>query len=1279
MTKHLHLKKVLAAVLTIAALATGQQAFATITETFTFKGNVQTVNNTNYYNFEVGTSGGFIGQLSSRPGTYHQFNSIHYSWNSYNVTLNGTLQFQVSNTLTDVVVQGSTFTVTFESQSLWFYGASVKKLNGTSVTNSSVTVSSDKHTVTVTINGNGTEFGQIILNYVPNEPFNNNNTVIGGIATEYDYTGRPIEPVPTVTYKGTLLTEGTDYTLSYTNTMGPGSAWVTITGIGQYAGSFNHYYNIRAIALSDFTNLGNNTYQIATTTDLDHLAGYVKLNNDCQGLTFKQTADIAYTYTTAWDDSGNETNFTAIGGWGRFFKGTFDGQNHTISGIRISKVGTTDSDKCQGLFGVVDNGGTVRNVVLADTRIKGYTGTGGIVGVNSGTIEDCRVQNNVLVRSSGKPYGNHGSDFGGIAGSNENGGTVTRCTSSVTIDGFVGNGSANPLDPQPIYSVCLGAIVGQNRGTVSNCLALNANVTGDSFAAAIVGRNNSGYEMTANYYRGCTVTNKNHSNGSSIGVGVGTTNGSEDQDGARSVHALTLGTDITATGESVVIDGITYYASNTTVTLGYDNLPAGQMPVYSVGSNTLEGNTFTMPAANRTVTVTLIDAWTGSGTQGDPYVITTTAQLDALASAVKGGTTYSGTYFILGNDIAYSTAGLGDTDENFTTIGGYFNGDKNFSGNFNGQGYTISGIRLYKNGTAAPSMNQGLFGRIDGATIRNVILADARITGYRYVGGLVGNKVSGTVQNCLVLESTITCADKYVGALFGKNTGTITANYYHNCTVNGTNNATNVGVGGNGGTSSSSDKNGARSAHTLTLGENVTATGESVTYQGTTYYASNTTVTLGYNNLPAGYEVTYTLNGISLSGNTFTMPANDNAVVSATVTAPTYTKAIAAHHTENGVNYGWYLIASPVGTVNLTDVPHLFDNQYDLYYFDQTGGDNGKEWKNHKAHTNTFTTLESGIGYLYANSGNVTLEFTGEPYSGNGQVTLTKADGFEFSGWNLIGNPLGTAATLDKPFYRMNESGSALSAQIEANNSVAAMEGVFVQASTNNETATFTQVNNSKGGEKDAVPMLTLNLTRNRGEAIDNAIVRFDGGHTLEKFSFREGSTKIYIPQDGTDYAIATSNGQGEMPVNFKATENGTYTLTISTTLNSQLSTLNYLHLIDNMTGADVDLLTPEPVEGPATYTFTAKTTDYASRFKLVFSANGNADGDNDAFAFIDASGNIIVNGEGTLQVMDVMGRIIVSHGGHTRCVPTTGLTAGVYVLRLIDGENVKTLKIVIS
>ena len=95
-----------------------------------------------------------------------------------------------------------------------------------------------------------------------------------------------------------------------------------------------------------------------------------------------------------------------------------------------------------------------------------------------------------------------------------------------------------------------------------------------------------------------------------------------------------------------------------------------------------------------------------------------------------------------------------------------------------------------------------------------------------------------------------------------------------------------------------------------------------------------------------------------------------------------------------------------------------------------------------------------------------------------------------------------------------------------------------------------------------------------------------------------------------------------------------------------------------------------------STYTFTAKTTDYESRFKLVF-AVGSSTG-SDTFTFI-SNGNIIVNGEGTLQVIDMTGRIVLSIGGHTRCVPTTGMTAGVYVLRLINGEKVRTQKIVIE
>ena len=150
------------------------------------------------------------------------------------------------------------------------------------------------------------------------------------------------------------------------------------------------------------------------------------------------------------------------------------------------------------------------------------------------------------------------------------------------------------------------------------------------------------------------------------------------------------------------------------------------------------------------------------------------------------------------------------------------------------------------------------------------------------------------------------------------------------------------------------------------------------------------------------------------------------------------------------------------------------------------------------------------------------------------------------------------------------------------------------------------------------------------------------------------------------------------MPLNFKAKENGTYTLTV----NAEGIELEYLHLIDNFTGADVDLVPLLWGQGgltQPTYTFTAKTTDYESRFKLVFASSicGDANGDNETFAFI-SNGNIIVNGEGVLQVVDMMGRVVVSTDV-ARNVSTAGMTPGVYVLRLIDKEKVRTQKIVVE
>ena len=410
--------------------------------------------------------------------------------------------------------------------------------------------------------------------------------------------------------------------------------------------------------------------------------------------------------------------------------------------------------------------------------------------------------------------------------------------------------------------------------------------------------------------------------------------------------------------------------------------------------------------------------------------------------------------------------------------------------------------------------------------------------------------------------------------------------------------------------------------------------------------------------------------------------------VEVTATASIFTKDIEGYENDES---GWYLIASPIGTVDLTNVPHLFDNQYDLYYFDQTGGENGKEWKNHKAHTDTFTTFASGQGYLYANSGIITLEFTGAPYNGNGEVAITNVTGDPLSGWNLVGNPFAVSATLSQPYYRMNDEGSALNTETEETE-VAAMEGVFVQATEAYQSVTFTpQPAQTRGSEQSAVEALNICLGTAGTSILDNAILRFDGGQTLEKFSFREGSTKLYIPQNGKEYAIVNAETQtGEIPVNFKAESNGTYTLNFTGNVISseaKKSIFTYLHLIDNLTGADIDLLTPPAcghpllegeVQPAPSYTFTAKTTDYESRFRLVFSTEGDGPSTGSGtFAFI-SDGNIIVNGEGMLQVVDVMGRIMMQEENATS-ISTSGMTPGVYVLRLINGENVRTQKIVIK
>lgn len=360
---------------------------------------------------------------------------------------------------------------------------------------------------------------------------------------------------------------------------------------------------------------------------------------------------------------------------------------------------------------------------------------------------------------------------------------------------------------------------------------------------------------------------------------------------------------------------------------------------------------------------------------------------------------------------------------------------------------------------------------------------------------------------------------------------------------------------------------------------------------------------------------------------------------------------------------GYYLIASPIGEVSPANVGGMLDNEYDLYYFDQA---QDLEWINYKG--NPFN-MTPGKGYLYANQEDVTLTFTGTPYSGDGTVELVYDDNaVDFKGWNLVGNPFNEVAYIadGRPFYTMNADGSEIEAATST--SIEAMEGIFVVAEEDGETITFsTEPIESKG-------QIVLNITQNRGNSIDRAIVRFEG-NTLPKIMLNEHNTKVYIPNDGEDFAVVRSKKSGKLPVNFEPAENGTYTINV----NPENLNMKYLHLIDNQTGADIDLLrTPS-------YSFESNTTDYVDRFVLVFKVavtpfHQFAVKDDASFGFY-SNGNWIINNEGdaVLQVVDLNGQILSSEeisgcvSKHIEAAP------GVYMLRLINGNDMKVQKIVIK
>ena len=398
----------------------------------------------------------------------------------------------------------------------------------------------------------------------------------------------------------------------------------------------------------------------------------------------------------------------------------------------------------------------------------------------------------------------------------------------------------------------------------------------------------------------------------------------------------------------------------------------------------------------------------------------------------------------------------------------------------------------------------------------------------------------------------------------------------------------------------------------------------------------------------------------------------------------TVEKEIAGHGGESG---SWNLISTSLGnTIYNSDFPTNAVNliateaeDYDLYSF---SGGADEEWRNYKA---SSFSLYYGKGYLYANSDDVTLQFKGTlypayngAYLANNGNTLTYETSRPLGTVTLIGNMFAYPAyiayvhynygyqmdSICQEFYVMNDDGDEI--VVSEENILMPNQGAFIEATSSSQYVAATTYDpfeeEMRGGS------LSIRLGEGRRK-VDMAKVRFGEGRGLTKFQLNENHTKLYIPQGNTDYAVAfNAEAEGEMPLNFRPEKTGQYTITID----AKDMEFSYLHLIDNITGANVDLLT-DP-----SYTFIGSVRDDVNRFRIVFSSiDSNIDVESEVFAYQNGD-DIVVSGEGLVQIYDVMGRYVTSFEVNgTRRISAYDYQNAVYIFRLV-GNEVKTQKIVV-
>ena len=536
-------------------------------------------------------------------------------------------------------------------------------------------------------------------------------------------------------------------------------------------------------------------------------------NNGFAGVNFKVTGNI--------DMTDAENTWVAIGTSTNPFRGNFDGGSE--EGYKFTNMTINASGSYTGLFGYVyplTTSSTIENIDLSGTiTAKSYSGA--IVGYAKGT----NAERNVTIDNchfNGSLAG--GSYVGGICGYAGAYTDISNCTSagtkitgsSTSVGGICGYSTGNATTTNKISGCASMSKNLRGTGNVGGIVgyAQNTDVS-YSVNAAIVNANNAVVGgIAGNVLSGATLTECfNFITVYEIGYIYGTNEGSDNitdcyydskfcvagtANGTAKTTAEMIGLSLSSTNwttgsgsypkpkgiaerseTKVACAPITFTNSsednqnknlpdsyNIYTTGGIEWTSPSDGTVITIGDGSVSMLTTTF---SKIVMVAALDGWEKeidlfNSVFGNLIEIHNYSELAAFRTAVNNGP--SGEY----NGVSATTGFAGKTviittdfsiNANWVPIG---TATYPFKGTFDGQGYTVSNLRHTSSSTP-----RGLFGYIENAEIRNLNVNTGTYTtkATTYGGGIVGNSVNSTIEDCS-FNGQIASTSTWIGGIVGK-------------------------------------------------------------------------------------------------------------------------------------------------------------------------------------------------------------------------------------------------------------------------------------------------------------------------------------------------------------------------------------------------------------------------------------------------------------------------------------------------------------------------------